>query len=72
MATDKDVSDVAHKIAVHWHRDRIHYAAELRKLPQQIQSLLDDLEKMTRGDDRRCFCLSRSSGHDMQCPARKR
>lgn len=43
-----------------------------RRLPRDIETLLEDAHSMTRGDARRCMCIDgkRDGVHAFSCPAR--
>lgn len=70
-----DVSDLACKIASHWHRQRLD-SRVTQHLDPTFMRLLDELQRLTLGDVRRCSCIAfRDSGgryHDIQCLGRPR
>ena len=61
------------QLASWWDRERRDKRITDR-LDPSFMRLLDDIEKLTRGDDRRCVCFSfKTSGqHDIACPAYSR
>lgn len=73
---DDTLRELACSVSESWKRFRMHEAATLGGMDPLLVSQLDELEKTTRGDVRRCFCLTyRDSGgkrHDIQCSAWKR
>lgn len=66
--SDSTLEQLACEIANWWLRERINM--EGRMDPNFVRKL-NELEVLTRGNERRCFCLSKNSGHDIRCPARK-
>jgi len=64
------ILEAACKLSNFWLRQRLDPRVTGHMEPG-MHDWLDKLEKLTRGDERRCFCLSKNSGHDLMCPARR-
>lgn len=68
--TNDELLHVIADLANEWQTARKDTAL-VGRMPVSLSRLLDDLERGTRGDAKRCYCLSPQSGHDLICPARR-
>jgi hypothetical protein len=72
---EQELVDDVFRVAALWQRQRLDPRVT-RKMDPAFLRALDEIEKKTRGDDRRCECLafkdSKGAYHDAACPARKR
>lgn len=82
MIAPQQLEDLALRIANAWeHQGRTNGLAlnGPGHLTAQLVRVLDELDELTRGDERRCYCdtgrRARERGepgsHDMRCPAAK-
>lgn len=69
------IERLACDVANAWGRFRLHEPRLVDRMDPHLVRKLDEFDGLTRGDGRRCVCLtgrdSRGVRHDLRCPAFK-